>query len=245
MTTTIPARAETPFQAALQYIESGQITEARRALESELRLRPDNLEARYNLAILLERIGHRDESETLYKTNINTGRHLPSVINLAGLLQDKGHFNEATHLLESATRQFKSEATPWYLLAQMAEKNGTQIEAIRLFQKALKADPLNGFAYLAFADYQSRHHMKGSGLKHGAKASRLLSTCAPCLRKYGDILHRAKKDKDALIAYQHSLAIDPNDKTRQQLVIALRSLGQHRRAEHIQRGLDARQKTSD
>ncbi len=233
------AIAETPFQAAQKYIESDQITEARRALASELRLRPDNLEARYNLAILLEQINHSSEAQTLYETNISTGRHLPSMINLAALLQDKGQLNEAVRLLESATEQFKHEATPWYLLARLAEKRGNNIEAIQLLQNALKADPLNGFAYLHYADYQSRHHMKGFGLKYGDRASRLLSTCAPCWRTYGDILHRAKKDDDALVAYQRSLAIDPDDKTRQQLVITLRALGQNERANLIQRGLDA------
>ena len=237
-----PALAETPFQAAGIYIESNQITEARRALESELRLRPGNLEARYNLAILLEKIGHRDAAQKMYETNINAGRHLPSIVNLAALLQDKGQQNEAVQLLETATKQYKYEATPWYLLARIAENRGDNNAAIQLYQRALKADPLNGFAYLHYADYQSRHDMKGFGLKYGAKASKLLSTCAPCWRNYGDILHRAKKDKDALAAYQRSLAIDPADKTRQQLVISLRALGQNERADKIQRGLDAHRK---
>jgi len=236
------AHAETPFQTAQQFIESGQITEARRALESELKLRPDNLEARYNLAILLQDIGHSDESRKLYETNISLGRHLPSMINLATLLQQQGQPDKATQLLESATKQFKFEATPWYLLAQQAEKRGNQIEAIQLFQNGLKADPLNGFAYLHYADYQSRYAMKGFGLTYGARAIRLLPVCAPCWRTYGDILHRANKDDEALAAYQRSLAITPDDKTRQQLVTSLRALGQSERANHIQSGLDAHRK---
>ncbi|OIO71309.1 MAG: hypothetical protein AUJ57_07215 [Zetaproteobacteria bacterium CG1_02_53_45] len=238
------ALAQTPFQTAQEFIESGQITEARRALESELKLRPDNLEARYNLAILLQDIGHREESQRLYETNISMGRHLPSIINLASLFQQQGQLDKAARLLESATKQFKFEATPWYLLARLAEKRGEQTEAIRLFRKGLKADPLNGFAHLHYADYQSRHGMKDFGLKNGARAVKLLSQCAPCWHTYGDILHRAKNNEESVSAYQRSLAINPDNKTRQQLVIVLRALGQNERADQIQHGLDGHLKNS-
>jgi len=237
-----PAFAATPFELARHFIESGQHTEARRALESELRIRPKNLDARYNLAILLEEIGHSDQAKALYQKNISIGRHLPSLINLASAMNREGKKEQAEMLLKKATRLFRSEATPWYLLAQQAASQGKNAQSIQLFLKAIKTDPLNGFAYLHYADFQSQHQFSDMGIKHSKKASRLLPECAPCWRKCGDILARAGKQNAALNAYQRSLAIKPDDKTRQQLVITLRSLGHSERANDIQQGLDASRK---
>jgi len=239
---TTPALAVTPFELAQRYINSGQNTEARRALESELRMRPKNLEARYNLAILLEEIGHSDQAQALYQKNISIGRHLPSLINLAATVRSQGDTEQSSLLLKKATRLFRSEATPWYLLAQLAESEGRTIKPAQLFRKAIKTDPMNGFAYLHYADFQSRHKRHDLGLKNSAKASRLLPECAPCWRKCGEIYQRAGKYNTALNAYQRSLAINPDQETRRQLVTTLRSLGQNKRADGIQKSLDTHQK---
>ena len=238
--TPLPAYAETPFEASQQFIETRQITEARRALELELRLRPDNIEARYNLAVLLEESGHQPEAIVLYQKNMEkSARHLPSLINLASALQRSGSTSEAQKWLEKGTKEIKHEATPWYLLAMMFEKRGDTITATTLHQKALKADPLNGFAYLHYATFQSGNNLGDLGLKYGAKAIRLLPQCAPCWSSYASILQHAGENEEALDAYQRSLSINPDTGTRKKLIGVLRKLGHLDRAEKMQRGINA------
>jgi tetratricopeptide (TPR) repeat protein len=233
------AHAKSPFQAALHFIETGQHTEARRALKSELRMRPGNIEARYNLAVLLEDIHHQQQALILYKENLTYAWHLPSFINIAAILKGQGKTEQARHWLHKAARKIKNEATPWYLLAAMAEQDGQMIKTESLYRKALKTDPLNGFAYLHYADFQSRHGKPGKGLKYAAKATRLLPNCAPCWHKHGDILHAASQNHRAAKAFQRSLAIQPNSITRQHLIDTLHSMGQHKRAEYMQQALNA------
>jgi len=233
------SHAKSPFQSAQHFIETGQHTEARRALKSELRMRPENIEARYNLAVLLENIDHPQQAQALYEENLTYAWHLPSIINLAVLLQRQGKMEQARLWLQQATAKIKNEATPWYLLAAMADKEDKPVKAVSLYREALKADPLNGFAWLHFADFQSRHNTPGKGLEYAAKATRLLPSCAPCWRKYGDILRTAGENRQAVEAFQHSLAIEPDNKTRQHLIDALRSLGQYERADRMQQALNA------
>jgi tetratricopeptide (TPR) repeat protein len=233
------SHAKSPFQAAQHFIETGQHTEARRALKSELHLRPGNIEARYNLAVLLEEIHHPQQALTLYEKNLTYTWHLPSIINLAGILLQQGKMELARLWLQKATKKIKYEATPWYMLAAIAEKDGSPLKAVSLYKRALKTDPLNGFAYLHYADFQSRHGKAGKGLKYAAKASRLLPDCGPCWRKYGDILRMAGQKRHAVEAFQRSLAIQPDNKTRQRLIDTLRNLGQHERAERMQQALNA------
>jgi len=231
--------AKTDFQKAQQLIEQGRITEARRALQSELRIHPRNIEARYDLAVLLEDIGHQSDALPLYEKNLSISWHLPSLINLAALLERQGKTGQARQWLKKATTKMRHEAAPWYVLASMSEKDGNNALAITQYKKAIKADPLNGFAWLRFADFQSRHKLADQGMKFAKKAMRLLPDCAPCWRSYGNIIRASGHHKKALAAYQRSLAIRPDSQTRQQLISMLRQTGQTDRADRMQQALDA------
>jgi len=226
------------FQIAQQLIEQGRSTEARRALQSELRIQPRNIEARYDLAVLLEDINHQSDALLLYEKNIDLSWHLPSLINMAVLLERHGKAAQAHRWLKQATKKMRHEAAPWYLLAAMSEKKGHTGLAISQYKKAIKADPLNGFAWLHFATFQSRHKLADKGIKYAKKAIRLLPDCAPCWRSYANIMRASGHNNKALAAYQRSLAIEPNSQTRQQLITTLRSLGQTDRAKRMQQALD-------
>jgi len=241
MALTWPASsmAKTDFQVAQQLLKQGRITEARRALRSELNIHPRHVEARYDLAVLLEDIEHHAEAQALYEKNLSFSWHLPSLINLAALLERRGKSEQARQWLEKATKKLRHEAAPWYLLAARSENSGRLRQAAMQFKKAIKADPLNGFAWLRFANFQSRHKLADKGVKYIEKALRLLPNCAPCWRSYGNIMLIAGHQHKALTAYQRSLAIRPDAGTRQQLINTLRRLGQHDRAKRMQQALDA------
>jgi len=234
--------AKTDFQKAQQLIEQGRISEARRALQSELRINPRNIEARYDLAVLLEDIDHLADAQALYTKNLQLSWHLPSLVNLTALLERQGNLGKARQWLETATKKMRHEAVPWYLLAAISEKKGRLNIAVAQYKRALKADPLNGFAWLHFAEFQSRHRLADKGMTFAKKATRLLPDCAPCWRSYGNILQTTGHSKQALTAYQRSLAIKPDSRTRQQLIHVLRKLGHTDRAERMQQALDAWEK---
>ena len=233
-----PALAETPFEAADRLIEAGHIPEARRALAAELRMHPEHVEARYNLAVLLQQIDKQQEAAELYRANLAIAWHLPSVINLVALLQKQGYTDQARQWLQKSTKQLRSEAAPWYLLAAMAEGEGRTGDARQHYRKAVTTDPLNGFAHLRLAAFQSRHKLADKGLKEANRAMQLLPDCAPCWRKSGDILLAADLHQQALKAYQSALAIKPDITTRQQLIHLLERLAEHQRATRMQQALD-------
>ncbi len=242
------AVATTYFHQALQLIERGQTPEARRALRAELRIRPRNFDARYDLAVLLEEIGHIDQAQALYEKNLSMAWHLPSLVNLAALLTRRGRPKQARRWLEKGAKKMRSESAPWYLLAAMSEKDGDVAAAAIQYRKAVKADRKNGFAWLRLAEFQARHQLADKGVAAAKKAIRLLPDCAPCWRSYGDIMRANGRNQKALDAYQRSLAIHPDARTRQQLITQLRRLGQHQRAERMQQALNAWRKhhsTSD
>jgi len=225
---TTGSQAGTYFESAQQYLNAGQETEARRALELELSYRPDNLEARYDLAVLLERIGHEDSATELYRENIRRGHHLPSVVNLSAWLKTHGQIEQAYDLLQQATQDFHDEAVPWYLLADMVEQAGNNKQAYELYQKALKADEKNAYANLRFARFLAATKHPDAAVAQAEKAVSLLPSCAPCLKLAGDIFDQTKNHAGALALWQRSIAIQPDRALRQKILRAQNSGGKTR-----------------
>jgi tetratricopeptide (TPR) repeat protein len=226
-------------QKAQHFEQQGQWTEARRAWQSALVQNSKNLNARYHLAQILEKAGHPSDAQALYEKNIQIGKHLNTTITLAQLYIHNGKRSDAIKLLKKATKVFRNEAVPWYLLAELAIQDKHLKQSQYYFKKSLKADPINAFAHLRYARFLSNQNKHSQAIKHAKKALRIKKTCAPCWRIYGDILEAANKPQDALQAYQQSLAIQPNNDARQHLINVLQQLGEHQRAKRMQQALDA------
>jgi Tfp pilus assembly protein PilF len=236
---TSEAPPPSAWQSGQKQMQTGQWSEARRSFERELREHPNNQKARYNLALLLAQNGHNDDAATLYRENLKIRWHFPSAINLARLLQASGNSDAAIDLLTRTTRESPHEATPWYLLAEIADTQGKPVLADQHYRQALKADPANGYAHLRYAAFQSRQALADHGLDEGKKASQLLPECAACWRQYGDILLESGEHDPARAAYQRSLAIQPSWQTRQKLIDLLYKEGQTEQGNRMQKALDA------
>jgi len=233
------APPQSAWQSGQKQMQAGQWTEARRSFERELEEHPDNQKARYNLALLLTRSGHIDDAASLYRDNLKIGWHFPSAINLAQILQTSGNTDEAITLLQKAGEKSAHEATPWYLLAEIADAQSKHDLAGQYFQKAIMADPENAYAHLRYATFQSQQKLDDSGLGEGKKALSLMPDCAVCWRQYGDILQTSGENEPARSAYQHSLAIQPSWQTRQRLIDLLRSDGHTVQADRMQEALNS------
>ncbi len=200
-------------------------------------VRPGNLEARYNLAVMLAHISHTKEAERAYLENMRRGAHLPTIINLSAMYTRQGKRDQAIQLLKQASRTFRSESAPWYLLAQMAEQDGNIGLARHNYQNSIKADPLNGFAHIRFARFLSRHKDPSQALIHARRATGLVPGCAPCWEILGDVLWKAGQLKQSYAAYQKSSAISPGRRIRKRMVKLLYAMGEKERARNMERGL--------
>ena len=226
-------------EKAYKHLKNSEWTEARRAFEAELITHPKNLDARYNLALLLKRADHLDQELKLYEQNMELGWHLPTVTNLSAVYVAKGDLQRAKALLEKASKRYRHEATPLYLLAELDESEGNATQAKKLYEKSLRADPLNGFAHIRYARFLKKQQQFDLALKHAIKAVRLQPTSASCLTITGDIQVQRKEYDDAVKSYQKSLGVQPNPETRQKLIDVLHLQGEHERANRMQKALNA------
>jgi len=210
-------KAPSYFEAAIEHHDAGRETEARRDLRMELEKRPENLEARYDLAVLLENIARDDDARQLYEENMRRGMHLPTVVNLSALHRRQNERAMATRLLAQAAKHFTSEAVPFYLLADMAVEDGDGEMAEKMFKRAIAADGINGFARIRYATFLFERGRMDEAQKHARRAVDILPFCASCWRTLGDMLVVAGDGKHALEAFQRSAAIEPGENIRQRI----------------------------
>jgi Tfp pilus assembly protein PilF len=160
------------------------------------------------------------------------------MINLSVIYAHGNRRDEARTLLKRAARHFRSEATPLYMLAQMAEEDGAAQLATTYYEKALKADPLNGFAHIRFGRFLSAQGKPSLAGKHAKRATRLLPECGPCWQILGDILWKSGDLKNALASYQKSNALHPAKEVRARMIKLLYAMGETRRARAMERILE-------
>jgi len=172
---------------AVEHLQKEEFTEARRAFESVLVSKPKNLEARYNLALLLQKSGHADQELELYKENMAYGWHLATVVNLSSIYITERKMTEAYTLLKRASKRFRNEATPRYLLAELDDAAGKPDSSDKWFRRALKADPLNGLSNIRYDRFLAKQGKNEKALKHASRAIQLQPTCTMCLNILGDI----------------------------------------------------------
>lgn len=239
-----PQKPMTPFRVAIEYHDKGEMTEYRRALERELKINPANLDARYDLALDLEQNGHTKAARKLYEQNLQKRWHFASAINLANLLHRQGQTHQAIAILQETAQRHPHEATPWYLLGEISVEQQQPDQAEEQFRQAINADPKNGFAHLRYAAFLAARNHDEQAVLQAKKAVELQPRCAPCWKTYGDILGQAGRSRDAVTAYQRSLALQPDSETRRQLIQALAAIGETVRAEHMRSALKALEKPS-
>ncbi|MDX8397761.1 MAG: hypothetical protein R8K49_05505 [Mariprofundaceae bacterium] len=237
-----PLWASNYEQKALAFEQKSLWVEARRSWQHEITQHPNNLEARFHLAQILEQGQHLKSAQKLYESNIQRGKHLASEVHLYQLYLQQKKPQKALNLLLKATKKFSHEAVPWYLLAEYYHRLQQDIPAHKYFKKAVMADPLNAFAHLHLARFLAHKQQFSSAVRHAKKSVRLAKMCAPCWHIYGDILQQNQQFHAALQAYQSSLVIKPNQETRQKLILLLQRLGHRQRAKRMQQALNAEQK---
>ncbi|MDX8411686.1 MAG: tetratricopeptide repeat protein [Mariprofundaceae bacterium] len=213
----VSTKSPSYFEAAIQHHDAGRQTEARRDLRMELEKRPENLEARYDLAVLLENITKDEEARQLYEENMRRSMHLPTIVNLSALYRRQSNRSMATKLLQQAAKHFTAEAVPFYLLADVAMEDGDGDQAEKMFKRAIDADPANGFARIRYASFLFERGRMDEAQKHARRAVDILPFCASCWRTLGDVFLAAENGKQALEAFQRSAAIEPGKHIRQRI----------------------------
>ncbi|MBP7096357.1 MAG: tetratricopeptide repeat protein [Spirochaetia bacterium] len=214
------ARAR-PFRssdAALRNIEGfaliglDRLDEARAAFQATLAGLPNDLEARFGLALLDLRAGRSADARGRFEDALRIEpRNARALLSLALVALDSGALREARIRIDEALRHHAEEARAWYVAARVSLAEGNPAEAAAHAATALELDPsdADARALLASIRHRSGDYAGAAALMEAAvKANR-----DDALAWYA--LGRARAASGdaarALSAYQAAIRIRPDD----------------------------------
>lgn len=125
-------------EAALEGKLEEKVTLYRKALE----LDPELVDARYNLALTLERLGRKSDAEREYRETLRLHPdHTPAALNLGASLYEAGRLPEAAEVYRQALERDRESARLRNNLAETYRAMGEDAKARREFETILKANP--------------------------------------------------------------------------------------------------------
>ena len=127
-------------RADLAY-EEGKLHDAEAALESALRLDPDNEVVLGKLAFILEQQGDMQAAQSIYERALEIHQHAPSLYGAyAALLHKLGKLDEAKEAFIKAIDLETDSAVIYYNFAQLLEELDEKQAAIQGYEEALRLD---------------------------------------------------------------------------------------------------------
>lgn len=133
----------------------GQMEKAQLYYEEALKVRP-NWTAMYNLGVLKQRQGKRDEAMELYRKAMEASPVEPSgAIALSLLLLEENKYTEVEQILVRAAEDMgHPDSFVYSILGYTLEQQGKTTQAIDAYHKALDVDPMNKDALDALAELE-------------------------------------------------------------------------------------------
>ncbi|HTM09993.1 MAG TPA: tetratricopeptide repeat protein [Verrucomicrobiae bacterium] len=154
---TVPERvyrAATLTNDALGLIKADRLGDAKEKLLEALRLAPEFSAARYNLGVVLTKLGEKDAAAAQFTAVVSAGSEVPEAwVSLAALHYDRQKYDDALALLDDAARRFPvatwDKIPEYYFNRGLAlAKVGRTAEAIEAFKLVLSADPERALTWL-------------------------------------------------------------------------------------------------
>jgi tetratricopeptide (TPR) repeat protein len=120
-----PRFPDVRYNLGLLYLNQGRVEEAAEHLQKALEIHPRYVPARSALAMALKKLGRDDEAFDHYQALLSAGMQSPDILAHAAQARlDRREFDEATALLERASREWPDYPRTYYLLGRLYRQKG-------------------------------------------------------------------------------------------------------------------------
>lgn len=162
--------------------------------------------------------------------------------------------NEAlTTWLENQKKKARITIHDTKLAAYLAQNEGKMEEAIKLYEKALRDEPQNGYIHAALAQVYEGKNDLDKALEHYRKAVELAPTDANLQMMLAQVYTQKKMTEEAVAAYKRASELEPNNLNLHMTLAQIFSRLNRRdlmaeemkKAEEIQRAMESARKAQE
>ncbi len=137
---TVPPPIESHFNRGVELYDEGKYAEAIEEYKLALRRDPDDLFAKYNLAVVYQDQEKYDRAEKLYREILDQTEDTRSRVNLAAIHYVRGDREAAYAELKQAARHNPDSAVPWSALGEYRQREKDFDRAENHYLQALEID---------------------------------------------------------------------------------------------------------
>jgi len=204
--------------AALQNLEGfvriglSDLNGARKCFSSVSSSRPNDLDARFGLALLDLAAGKKTDARVRLEDSLRVSpQNARALLSLALIAEDQGRRSEAQTLIERALRYHGEDAKVQYTASRLAADSGDTENAVFYARNALKASPGYSEArrFLARLMYDSSSYEEAAALMREAVAQNRKDYLS--WFTLGLATEAAGKKSDAVYAFRQVLSLRPDD----------------------------------
>jgi tetratricopeptide (TPR) repeat protein len=205
------APAPTLFEAGIQHLQLGQLTDAERCCQKILAEDPANSDALHLMGLIAARANRLDVAVEYFAQAIRHNPNNPDYFsNLASVLHRLGGLEEAAKSYDRALLLKPDVADGWNNLGQVLQKLNRSNEAVSSYQRALKIEPrhlhaIDNLGKLLLELDRYEEALAFLDLSEQIKPGR-----ANIFHMRGTCLQRLMKFEEALVSYNRAVAIDPD-----------------------------------
>lgn len=151
-----PGHAEINRLAGIALIQLNKLTLAKKYLETALKLDPEAIATRLNLASLYKaQKAYKLATETIKAVLEKDPNHTAALFNLANIYRLTEQWDEATHHYQKVLQMAPTHLGTLVTMGLMKKNAGDIQDAIDYFHRALDVDPHNKTVFLALANLKN------------------------------------------------------------------------------------------
>lgn len=204
------------------YEANNYIDDAKKYFEESIRLNPKNLNASFELAVILSRSGKFDEAVSICKNIIKDYPYSTSAYNFLGIIYAENEdYNEAITLLSYSLKLNPYDSFAYYTLGNILVNYGKFDEASMCYNEAVRLDPLNTNILNQCAKFYAQQGKYDDSINFLKKSIAVLANSEAYVL-LGNVYSDIDKYEESIASYQKALEINPKIQDLQEKIDALK-----------------------
>ena len=181
-------------------------------LSRRIRVRPQFVEAHFNLACALHEQGDLSSAAAAYEDTLRIHPdHADALVNYGLLVQSQGRPDDALECFERLVRLNPNSALAHFNRANAYGLKRMLREAVAGYQETLRLEPTYGAAYHHLAVLYNELRQPDAALECAVKGLELEPDSATLCDHIAFALHTQGRGEEALVWYRKAVALNPND----------------------------------
>jgi superkiller protein 3 len=187
--------------------------ETQNAYKKAIQIDPNFALAYAHLGRLQRRKGLTNESSAAYRSAIQLATDVPTMIQVADVMQSQQRYLESEQLLREALREDPKNPTALYLLGRALTIRGSYDEAEKVLKKSVSISPNSFVSYFLLSSLYLRREQFDDAEKYLMKTLNMVTPnekkrLAQEFETVGDGYLKAGKSKDAARVYRQAITLD-------------------------------------